>query len=114
LYERVEIVLIYGAENQCARRTTATFNERHPNKTTSYRYVLNLLAKFTETGYVANMKCNRARVLSEGAQIEVLGHFGINLNISLRTISIATGISLESVHKVTKFNKFYLYKMKIC
>lgn len=113
LGERVELILIYGAENQCARRTAVTFNVRHPEKTTSHRYVLDLVAKFTETGSVANKKRDQQRVLDEAAQVEVLGHFGINPNTSLRKVVDATGISLGSVHKVTKIHKYHPYKMQI-
>lgn len=114
LGEKVEIVLIYGAENQCARRTAATFNERHPEKSTSHRYVLDLIAKFTETGSVSNRKRTEPRVLNQATQIEILGHFGINPRSSLRQISAATHISLGSVHKVAKLHKFHPYQMQIC
>ncbi|KAL1508990.1 hypothetical protein ABEB36_003799 [Hypothenemus hampei] len=82
LGEKGDIVLIYGAENHCARRTAATFNERDPNKMSFHRYVLNLIAKFTETGSVGNMKQNRPRVLNKVAQIGVSDHFGVNPNTS--------------------------------
>src|SRR6202042_2167310 len=113
LVERVEIILIFGAQNQCARQTAVIFNARHPEKITSHRYVLDLVTKFTQTGSVANKKRNHRKVLDEDAQVEVLGHFGINPNISLRKIVDATGISLGSVHTVTKLHKFHPFKMKI-
>nr|XP_022918112.1 uncharacterized protein LOC111427283 [Onthophagus taurus] len=104
---------MYGSQNECARRTAAVFNERHPDKNVSHTYVLNLMKKFTQTGSVANIKHNESRVLNETAQLEVLGHFGINPNTSLRQVSRATGISLGSVHKVVKLHKFHPYKLKI-
>lgn len=52
--------------------------------------------------------------MNEATQIEVIGYFGMNPNTSLRTISVATGISLGTVHKITNINKFHPYKMKVC
>ncbi|KAL1506305.1 hypothetical protein ABEB36_005694 [Hypothenemus hampei] len=72
LDERVETLLIYGVENQSALRTAATSNKSHPNMTTSHRYVLKLITKFTETESIANVKHNRSRVLSDDTEIEVL------------------------------------------
>lgn len=114
LAEKVEIVFIYGSVNRCARRTAAVFNERHPDRSTSHRFVLDLIQKFTETGSVCRVKRTDRRVLNEATQIEVLGHFAMNPTTSIRQIATATGISLGSVHKVTKLNKFHPYKMKIC
>lgn len=53
--ERDEIVLNYGAKNQCSPQTVATFNARHPYKLRTHRYILNLNAKFIQIGSVANV-----------------------------------------------------------
>lgn len=77
LLEKVQIVLVYGAENQCTRRTSATFNDKHPDKITSHMYVLKLINKFTQTGSVVNIKHKHSRVLNEVIPVEVLDRFGI-------------------------------------
>lgn len=113
LAERIEIIFIYGAENQCARRTTATFNQNHPDKHVSHKYVLELVGKFRESGSVANKKRAQPRVINEAAQIEVLGHFAMNPTNSLRQVSALTRISYGAVQKVMKLNKFHPYKIQI-
>ena len=75
LQQIIDIILIYGECGGCARRTSRMFNERYPNSNLNHKYVLQLVAKFSETGSVANKKRNISRVLDEAAQIEVLGTF---------------------------------------
>ena len=113
LQERIELVFIYGTENNCARRTANTFNTRHPEKNVSRTYVRQLIAKFNETGSVANEKRTNYRVLNELTQIEILHKFQDSPTTSLRNVSNDTGVSLGSVHKVMKLNKFHPYKIKI-
>lgn len=67
IQERTEIIFIYGEVGKCARRTALVFNERNRNREVSHRYVLDLVAKFSETGSVSNKKRNNLRVMNEGA-----------------------------------------------
>lgn len=114
LEERVEMVLIYGANNESARRTATAFNERHPDRNVSHVYVMKLLTKFRATGSVGNAKHNRRRtILDEAAQIEVLGHFVAEPTTSIRKVSKETRIATGSIQKVTKIHKFKPYKMHI-
>lgn len=71
LEERIEIIFIYGAQNQSAYRTAAEFRVRHPDKNLSHTHVNNIVAKFRETGSVKNKKREQPRILAENAQIEV-------------------------------------------
>lgn len=86
LEERIEIIFIYGAESQCARRTANEFNARHLNKHVSHRYVLDLVEKFKETGSVANKKRTQPRIVNEDSQIEILGQFAANHTSSIRQV----------------------------
>lgn len=113
IQERTEIIFIYGEVGKCARRTALVFNERNRNREVSHRYVLDLVAKFSETGSVSNKKRNNLRVMNEGAQIEVLGLFAAEPTSSLRTVAVQTGISHETVRKALKMHKLHPYKMQI-
>lgn len=113
LQERTEIIFMYGAENRSARRTAHVFNERHPDKNVSHRYVLDLVKKFEETGSVCNKVNKQPRVLTEAAQIEVLGHFAADPTTSISKTVQLTNISYGSIQKVLKLNKFFPYKMSI-
>ncbi|KAL1509572.1 hypothetical protein ABEB36_004285 [Hypothenemus hampei] len=100
LEERVEMVLIYGASNECARQTAQIFNKRHGDRNVSHVYVLQLLQKFRESGSVGNVKRNTPRVLDEAAHIEVMDHFAADPTTSIRKVSTQTGISIGAVHKL--------------
>lgn len=113
LAERIEIIYIYGSENRCARRTAAVFNARHPAKHASHQYVLDLVRKFDATGSVCNIKTRQPRILDEATQIEVLGNFSMDRNTSIPKVAKLTHISVGSVHKVLKLNKFFPYKLQI-
>lgn len=111
--ERVEMVFIYAAENRCFTRAAAVFNERYPGKNVRHKYIRELVAKFQETGSVANKKRNEPYLLNEARQIQVLGQFAISPTMSLRKAAEETGLSRESVRKVLKLHKFHPYKLQI-
>lgn len=111
--ERIEIIFAYGVQNGCARRTARVFNARHPEKNVTHSYVMKLVRKFEEIGSVCNKKNTRPRILDEVAQVEVLGHFAADPTMSIRKVSNVTNISIGSVQKVLKKNKFFPYKIQI-
>ncbi|KAL1491580.1 hypothetical protein ABEB36_012155 [Hypothenemus hampei] len=113
LQQRTEIIFIYGECGRCARRTAEIFNERNPNTNVKHKYVLKLVAKFTETGSVGNKKRVQMCVLDEAAQIEVLGSFVAEPTTSLRSMARQVGMSHETVRKALKFHKFHPYKMQM-
>lgn len=113
LPERIQMILIYGAEKESARKTADTFNRRNAGKNVHHMYVTELAAKFKETGSVANRKRTNRNVLDEATEIEVLGHFNMDPTSSLRKVSALTGLSYSSVRKVTKLHKFHPYKLQI-
>lgn len=112
--ERIEIVMIYGSENSSARRTAAVFNNRHPNKHVSHKYVIELTSKFRQTGSVVNKKRdNIVKVLDDAAQTEVLALITLDPKQSIRKLSGATGLSRSSVHTVLKKHNFHPYKEQL-
>lgn len=113
LQERTDIIIIYGSENRCARRTAQTFNNKYPGRNVSHRYVIDLVQKFLDTGSVCNKKMKQPRVLDEGAQVEIIGNFTMNPNTSIRKVAQKTNISIGSVHRALKINKFFPYKIQI-
>ena len=111
--ERSDMMIIYGSENRCARRTARAFNDKYPGKNVSHRYVIDLVQKFLDTGSVCNQKIQQPRVLDEGSQVEIIGHFAMDPNTSVRKVARKTNISTGSVHKALKLNKFFPYKIQM-
>ncbi|KAL1494962.1 hypothetical protein ABEB36_010461 [Hypothenemus hampei] len=109
--QKIEIIFIYGECVRWTRRTAAIFNESIPNTNLNHKYVLELIAKFTEIGSITNKKTVRMHVLSEVAQIEVLGSFVAQPTTSLRVVAREVGTFHETVTKALKSNKFHPYKM---
>lgn len=75
------------------KRTTTLFNEKLPKSKLNYKSILELAAKFSETGSVVNKKGNNRRVLDGTTQKEVLGTF--------------------KVRKALKLHKFHPYRKQI-
>ncbi|KAJ8914995.1 hypothetical protein NQ315_002520 [Exocentrus adspersus] len=107
--ERVEVIFIYGAQQNCAGATARMFNDRHTDKRMDHSYVRALVEA---TGSVKNQKRQGDRVVDEVRQMEVIGQFVLNPTSSLRQMSALTGLSYSSVRKVTKLHKFHPYKMQ--
>ena len=55
--ERVEMIKLFFRNNDSARTTATLFNERHPGKTVSAAYVVQLVDKFDATGSI-NTTCS--------------------------------------------------------
>ena len=73
--DRISIVAAYFENGRCARATARIFNEIHPEKTTSYQYVLQLMNKFLESGSVLNKKHEREKPMrNEEVAVAVVGH----------------------------------------
>ncbi|CAG9813531.1 unnamed protein product [Phaedon cochleariae] len=85
--EKVEIILIFAVQNECARATARIFNEQHENRNLTHKYILDLVAKFWETGAFANKKRNRMHpITNEINQVEVLGQVAVNPTMSTRQL----------------------------
>ena len=112
IQERTEIIFIYGAENHCAHRTARVYNERHNEKNVSHRYAIALIWKFKETGCVCNKANRQPRKHNENSQSEILGHFVNEPPTSIPKVAVTTYISVSSIHKVLKMNKFFPYKIQ--
>jgi hypothetical protein len=104
--------MVYTLAQRTERQTAAEFNRRHPENSLNHKYVLELIRKFFETGSVNNKKRDGKRVINDLTQIEVLGHVAAAPQSSVRELSTLTNISVGSVHKVLRLNKFHPYKMQ--
>lgn len=113
LPERIEMIYLYAQQDYCFRRTVTVYNELHPDKNVSHEYIRQLVAKFEETGSVKNKKRTTPRLLDEAAEVEILGEFTINPQLSLRQAARNTGVSHESVRKVLKKHNFFPYKLQV-
>lgn len=114
LQERIQIVELFFLNNQNALRTAELFNERGENRNVQRKYVLELIAKFRETGSVANKKRNVQRpVRNEVTQVAVLGHAIMDPRLSTRQLALVSGINRRSVQRILKSNHFHPYKIKL-
>lgn len=77
-------------------------------------YFLNLIAKFSQLHNLELLQNIQPRILVETAQIELLGHFGIKLNISICRITEAPEISFGCLYNIAIVHRIHLFKMKIC
>jgi len=112
--ERVEIVELYFINNQCARRTATVFNYQHVNKHVHHSYILELIAKFRQTGSVANKKRNMENpVRNEATEVAVLGEIVMNPTLSTRKLSDETGVPRTTVQRILKHNKWHPYKIQL-
>lgn len=113
IQERISIVAAYFENGRCVRATARSFNEIHPEKTTSYQYVIQLMNKFLESGSVLNKKHEREKPMrNEGVAVAVVGHAVMDNIQSLRQLETISGVSKSSVHRILKEAKFHPYKMQ--
>ena len=91
--ERVEIIALFFSNNESANVTANIFNERHPGKNSNRKYILELVAKFRETGSVHNRRRQAERpVRNEAVEVAVLGHVNVDPTLSTRPLSTMSGI----------------------
>lgn len=109
--ERVEIISLFFANNQCANRTAEFFNQRHLDKHVNRKYVLELVSKFQETGSVANKKRNMER--NEAAEVAVLGQIALNPMTSTRQLAHESGFTRTRIANILKHHKFHPYKIHL-
>lgn len=114
LQERVEIISLFFRSNDCARAAALSYNELHLNAHLSHTYVLQLVAKFRETGSVLNKKrIVENPVRNEAIEVAVLGHIAIDPTLSTRKVSDVTGVSRRTIQRTLKTHKFHPYKIKL-
>ncbi|XP_066149124.1 uncharacterized protein [Euwallacea fornicatus] len=112
--EKVEIIELYFINNQCARVTATLFNERHADRYIHLGSILQLVAKFRETGSVTNKKRNiKNPVRNEAVQVAVPGQVSMDPTLSTRKLSDVTGVSRTTVQKILKHNKWNPYKIHL-
>lgn len=112
--ERVEIIEIFFGNNQCSNRTAQIFNERHENSNVHRKYVLELVAKFRETGSVANKKRNIENpIRNEAIEVGVLGQVYVDPTLSTRKLDTVCGVSRRSIQRILKAHSFHPYKIHL-
>ncbi|KAL1487720.1 hypothetical protein ABEB36_000218 [Hypothenemus hampei] len=111
LAEKVEIIFLYGKQNECARETARIFNELHPDHQTSHTYVSQIVKKFRETGSVANLKKNNPP--NELMEVGILGELTMNPHQSVRSLERTTGIPKSNVHRILQKHKWHPYKIHL-
>ncbi|KAL1493572.1 hypothetical protein ABEB36_009274 [Hypothenemus hampei] len=79
-----------------------------------YFLVNALIAKFRETGSVANKKRNVEKpVRSEAVEIAILGHVNMDPTLSTRQLASVSGINRGSIRGILKSHHFHPYKIKL-
>ncbi|CAK9819073.1 hypothetical protein ANTQUA_LOCUS10034 [Anthophora quadrimaculata] len=105
------MMLILGECNRNAREAAnlyaAKYPERHhPSAQTFYSIEKNLRS------YGEFQKKRRSKPITiEGNVVTVLAHVEENLHTSIRTISVDTGLSKSSAHRIIRKNNYHPYKM---
>lgn len=114
LQERIFLLERYLATNSY-RETIDAFvfkfpDTRAPNKSTISR----ILARFRETGSVADRQKRRKCTVLTPAKVEEIGNaFSTSPHCSLRRVSQQTGTSLKSTHRATKMLNLHPYRVSV-
>lgn len=115
--ERVLIIELYYENGRCANVTARLFNDQNRDKHVNRKYVLELVAKFRETGSLANRKrivaAENQIVQNEGFNVAVLGHVNLDPTLGTRQLATISGISRTSFRRILKSNKFHPYKIHL-
>ena len=90
------------------------FNDRHPDRHVHHGYILELVAKFRQTGSVANKKrIIENPVRNEAVEVAVLGQVSMNPTLSTRKMSDVTGIMRTTLRRILKHYKWHPYKIQL-
>lgn len=79
------------------RRIDRVFNE---NNNVEHKYVMELVRRFEETGYVCNKKTTMERIVHNVCQIEVLRQVAMISTLCFIKISKLINISTDFVHEI--------------
>lgn len=113
--ERIEIVKLY-AHNSC-RNTAAIFNQNHPGRGVllSPSTVSDTVNRFDSTGSIHDRKrTGRPRsAVNDEIATAVLAHTEYDPHSTLRSLSMATGVSTGSVWNILSKYRYHPYKMQI-
>lgn len=87
---------------------------RHENSNVHRKYVLELVAKFRETGSVANKKRNIENpIRNEAIEVGVLGQVYVDPTLSTRKLETVCGVSRRTVQRILKAHSFHPYKIHL-
>lgn len=114
--ERVEMITLFFKNDECGNRAACLFNQEHPDKHVSRKYVLDLVSKFRETGSLANKKRDPQRELpvrNEATVVGVLGQVAADPTTSTRKLATVTNIPRTTIRRILKQHKFHPYKIHL-
>ena len=78
------------------------------------KYVLELVAKFRETGSVANKKRNIENpIRNEATEVGVLGQVIVDPTLSTRKLQTSCGVSRRTIQRILKAHNFHPYKIHL-
>jgi transposase len=114
IQDKIEIVLIFGENYKTLRETAEIFNQRHPDKIVHYSTVSRIIQKFKELGSVENCyKVPHEKIVTnEENSINIVLSVVENPQQSTKEIAETSGVSITSVRRILKKNRFYPYRPK--
>lgn len=114
LEDKVEAVIIFGEANRNYHAAIRIFNERFPERPMCRKYLQKLVAKFNQTGTVKDApRSGRPKIVTEDVEIQVLAEMVNNPQQSTKQVAETSNVSITSVKRILKRNKFHPYKIKI-
>lgn len=113
LQERTEIIFLYGASQENYHETERRFNELHPERPVSRKYLRKLINKFRETGSVSNVKNPGRPKLPEDTEFEIVAEFIEHPQSSTRSVARTLRVSQRKVVTTLKSNHFHPYKIHL-
>jgi len=117
MQERVKLIFMFGRDGATYRSAAEEFNRTHPEreKLLNHTTVCRLIKRFQEKSSVADReRCGRGRsVTDEETSTMVLVNVARSPVKSVGKISQDLTISISSVHRILKIQKFHPYKVHL-
>lgn len=114
--ERIEVLMMigFGDRVRSQEEVCNLFNENHPDRPPITRSTVSKIeSKFRRYGHVRDLPKGRPPRVSEETVLNVLLETQDNPHTSITTISNNFNLSVGSVHKILKVNKYHPYKIKL-
>lgn len=114
--ERIEVLMMigFGDRVRSQEEVCNLFNENHPDRPAITRSTVSKIeSKFRRYGHVRDLPKGRPPRVSEETVLNVLLETQDNPHAAITTISNNFNLSVGSVHKILKVNKYHPYKIKL-